>query len=92
MKNTKMYSGYRYPSQVISHAVWLYHRFTLSFRDIEELLAARRIVASYEAIRHGVVNNLFWLGRHSMKASYYRVFCDRVFVEWSRASCVQNLT
>jgi putative transposase len=40
MKNTKMYAGYRYSSQVISHAVWLYHRFTLSFRDVEELLAA----------------------------------------------------
>jgi putative transposase len=40
MKNTKMYAGYRYPPQVISHAVWLYHRFTLSFRDVEKLLAA----------------------------------------------------
>lgn len=40
MKNTKMYAGYRYPPHVISHAVWLYHRFTLSFRDVEELLAA----------------------------------------------------
>jgi putative transposase len=40
---------------------------------------------------HGVVNNLFWLGRHSMKACHYRVFRDRAFVEWVRASCVQNL-
>jgi putative transposase len=52
MKNTKTYSGYRYPSQVISHAVWLYHRFTLSFRDIEEILAARGITVSYETIRN----------------------------------------
>jgi putative transposase len=52
MKKTKMYPGYRYPSQVISHAVWLYHRFTLSFRDIEELLAARGITDSYETIRN----------------------------------------
>ena len=51
MKNTKMYSGYRYPSQIISHTVWLYFRFTLSFRDIEELLAARNIIVSYETIR-----------------------------------------
>ncbi len=50
MKNT-LYSGYRYPSQIISHAVWLYFRFTLSFRDIEELLAARGIAVSYETIR-----------------------------------------
>jgi len=51
MNNNKMYSGYRYPSQVISHTVWLYFRFTLSFRDIEELLAARSITVSYETIR-----------------------------------------
>ncbi len=51
MKNSNIYAGYRYPAQIISHAVWLYHRFTLRFRDIEELLAARGIVASYETIR-----------------------------------------
>jgi putative transposase len=51
MKNTKMYAGYRYPAQIISHAVWLYHRFTLSFRDVEELLAARGISVSYETVR-----------------------------------------
>jgi putative transposase len=51
MKNTNIYAGYRHPSQIISHAVWLYHRFTLSFRDIEELLAARGITVSYETIR-----------------------------------------
>jgi len=43
MKNSNIYAGYRYPAQIISHAVWLYHRFTLSFRDIEELLAARQV-------------------------------------------------
>jgi len=36
---------------VISHTVWLYHRFSLSFREVEELLAARGIVVSYESIR-----------------------------------------
>ena len=45
------YSGHRYPAEIISHAVWLYFRFTLSFRDIEELLAARGIVVTYEAVR-----------------------------------------
>jgi putative transposase len=158
MKNTNIYAGYRYPSQITSHAVWLYHRFTLSFRDIEELLAASRFfrkllkgqqaapikivtdkLESYSAAKkelipslehstqqnennrcelshqpgrqqerqmrkfksqgqaqrflscHGVVNNLFRLGRHSMKASHYRIFRDRAFVEWGRASCVQYL-
>jgi putative transposase len=234
MKNTNIYAGYRYPPQIISHAVWLYHRFTLSLCDIEELLAARGITVSYGTVRnwcdkfgqrycsqirksrgqlgdtwyldevfikingvlhylwravdeggdeidilvqkrknkyaaklffkkllkgqqaapikivtdklrsysaakkelmpcvehstqhyennrcelshqpgrqqerqmrkfksqgqaqrflscHGVVNNLFRLGRHSMKGSHYRIFHDRAFVEWGRASCVQNL-
>ncbi len=45
------YAGYRYPVVIISHAVWLYFRFALSFRDIEELLAARGIVLTYETIR-----------------------------------------
>jgi putative transposase len=46
----KTYKRYRYPSQIISHAVWLYHRFTLSFRDIEDILAARGVIVSYETI------------------------------------------
>ena len=45
------YHGYRFPSEVISHAVWLYHRFCLSFRDAEDLLAQRGITVSYETIR-----------------------------------------
>jgi putative transposase len=234
MQNTNIYAGYRYPSQIISHAVWLYHRFTLSLCDIEKLLAAWGITVSYETVRnwcdkfgqrycsqirknggqlcdtcflyevfiningvlhylwravdqdgdeidilvqkrkdkkaasrffrkllksqqavpikivthklrnysatkielipgvehstkqyennrcelshqpgwqqerqmrkcksqgqaqrflscHGVINNLFRLGRHLMKASNYRVFRDRAFVEWGRASYVQTL-
>ena len=50
-KNTTSYAGHRYPVEIISHAVWLYFRFTLSFRDIEELLASRGVIVSYEAIR-----------------------------------------
>jgi putative transposase len=45
------YKGHRFPLEIISHAVWLYHRFTLSLRDVEELLAERGITVSYEAIR-----------------------------------------
>ena len=45
------YSGYRFPSQIISYAVWAYHRFCLSFRDVEDLLAERGIIVSYETIR-----------------------------------------
>ena len=45
------YHGYRFPSEIISHAVWLYHRFALSFRDVEDLLAQRSITVTYETIR-----------------------------------------
>ena len=45
------YHGYRFPSEIISHAIWLYHRFCLSFRDVEDLLAERGIQVSYETIR-----------------------------------------
>ncbi len=43
--------GHRFPPAIISHAVWLYHRFSLSFRDVEDLFAERGITVSYEAIR-----------------------------------------
>ena len=49
--HTPSYYGYRYPPEIISHAVWLYHRFCLSFRDVEDLLAERGIPVSYETIR-----------------------------------------
>ena len=45
------YAGYRFPAEVISHAVWLYFRFPLSPRDVDEILAARGIVASHETVR-----------------------------------------
>src|SRR5712691_8266471 len=45
------FRGYRFPSEIITHAVWLYNRFSLSHRDVEELLAGRGIQVSYEAIR-----------------------------------------
>ena len=45
------YHGYRFPSEIISHAVWLYHRFAVSFRDVEDLLAQRSITVTYETIR-----------------------------------------
>jgi len=51
MSNTPSYHGYRFPPAIISHAVWLYHRFCLSFRDVEDLLAERGIIVSYETIR-----------------------------------------
>ncbi len=49
--HTPSYHGYRFPPEIISHAIWLYHRFCLSFRDVEDLLAERGIIDSYESIR-----------------------------------------
>ena len=46
-----LYRGHRFPPEIISHTVWLYHRFTLSLRDVEDLLAERGISVTYEAIR-----------------------------------------
>jgi len=43
--------GFRFPAEVIEHAVWLYHPFSLSLRDVETILAARGVVVSYESIR-----------------------------------------
>ena len=45
------YHGYRFPPEIISYAVWLYYRFGLSFRDVEDLLAQRRVTVTYETIR-----------------------------------------
>src|SRR3954463_480212 len=45
------YARHQFPPEVIRHAVWLYFRFTLSFRDVEELLAQRGIDVSYETVR-----------------------------------------
>lgn len=45
------YRGYRFPPEIISHAVWLYHRFGLIFRDVEDLLAERGVTVTYETVR-----------------------------------------
>jgi putative transposase len=45
------FRGYRFPPEIITHAVWPYHRFCLSHRDVEELLAERGVQVSYEHIR-----------------------------------------
>ncbi len=45
------YKGFRYPGDIISHCVWLYHRFPLSFREVEEMMLQRGIVVSHETVR-----------------------------------------
>src|SRR4030095_3257450 len=45
------YKNHRFPGEIISHGVWLYYRFSLSYRDVEEMMFARGIVVTHEAIR-----------------------------------------
>jgi putative transposase len=45
------YKGFRFPAEIISHCVWLYYRFSLSFRDVEEMMLQRGIVVSHETVR-----------------------------------------
>src|SRR5438067_11306931 len=49
------YRRHRFPPEIIQHAVWLYLRFTLSYRDVEELLAERGLDISYETVRRWVL-------------------------------------
>ncbi len=79
-----MYKRHRFPQEIIQYAVWLYHRFSLSHRDIEDLLAERGITVSYESIR-------LWCNKFGLK--YVRrlkkkhqgygdtFFIDEVFVK-----------
>jgi transposase-like protein len=62
------YARHQFPQEIIRHAIWLYLRFTLSYRDVEELLAERGLNVSYETIRRwvlkfgpGIARNLRWL-------------------------------
>jgi putative transposase len=46
-----LYHRHRFPAEIISHCVWLYFRFPLSFRDVEEMLAMRGVSLGYETVR-----------------------------------------
>ena len=49
--DTARYQNHRFPSEIISHGVWLSYRFTLSYRDVQELLSERGIDVTHEDIR-----------------------------------------
>jgi transposase-like protein len=49
------YRRHRFPASIIQHAIWLYLRFTLSYRDVEDLLAERGLDISYETVRRWVL-------------------------------------
>lgn len=73
---TPLYRGHRYPPEIIAHAVWLYHRFSLSLRDVEDLLAERGVVVTYESIRQ-------WCNRFGPKyAGKLKKRCGRLGDAW----------
>jgi putative transposase len=49
--DTERYKNHRFPGEIISHGGWLYYRFPLSYRDVQELLFERGITVSHEAVR-----------------------------------------
>jgi putative transposase len=49
---TSLYKRHRFPAEIISHGVWLYFRFCLSYRDVEQLMAERGVILTYEAVRY----------------------------------------
>src|SRR3954451_2876159 len=77
------YSGYQFPPEIIRHAVWMYLRFTLSFRDVEELLAERGITVAYETVRRWVVTFIPAIARRlraRRPRPHARWHLDEVFV------------
>jgi hypothetical protein len=76
------YKNHRFPAEIISHAVWLYFRFCLSYRDVEELLFARGVLVTYAAIRNSPRQNCRyicgWLSRPYPRANLLPLAAHRV--------------
>jgi len=68
------YRRHRFPPDIIQHAVRLYYRFTLSYRDVEDLLAERGIDVSYETVRRWAAK----FGQHPLKSSYPHILTSTI--------------
>ena len=73
------YKHHRFPAEIISHGAWLYYRFCLSYRDVEELLFARGVIVTYEAIRQWC-RKFGQVYAHSLRRRHSR-FGDRWHLE-----------
>ena len=73
------YKRHRFPPDIISYAVWLYHRFNLSHRDIEDILAERGIIVSRESIRLGCIKFVALYAR-TLKRSH-RAYGDTFYID-----------
>jgi hypothetical protein len=83
-KVPSIYKRHRFPPEIISYAVWLYHRFNLSHRDIEDMLSERGITVSYEAIRLWCTKfDPKYAGRLKRKHQGYgnTLYIDEIFVK-----------
>ena len=83
-KRSSLYKRHRFPPEIIQHVVWLYHRFNLSSRDIEDLMAERGIRISYETIRLWCIKfGSKYVNRFRRRHQGYgdTFFIDEVFVK-----------
>ena len=87
---TISYARHRFPPDVIRHAVWLYLRFTLSYRDVEELLAERGLDVSYETIRRWVLKFGPQFARN-LRASRPRRAANGTSTRWSSQSAASTI-
>ena len=83
---TASYKGHRYPVEIINHCVWLYFRFPLSFREVEELMLVRGVVVSYETIRRWCAKFGQASRRHRLTADDYRTEMTRRFAVWNEVT------
>jgi putative transposase len=65
-----LYRCYRFPAEIISHTVWLYFRYNLSCRDVEEIMAVSGVFVTYEAFREGCLK----FGREPIRMTSSRSF------------------
>jgi putative transposase len=86
------YAHHRFPAEIISHGVWLYYRFCLSYRDVEELRFVRGIMVTYEAMRQWCLkcgqtyaNQL----RRRRPRPGDKWHMDEVFLRFCRKFCVE---
>jgi len=81
MKTSKIYQRHRYPASIISHCVWLYDCFTLSYRDIELIMMKKNISVTYESIRYWCIKFGKLYSKRIKKTKHYgeHVYMDEVF-------------
>ena len=94
------YSRHRFPASIIQQSIWLYFRFSLSYRDVEDLLAERGIDVSYETVRRWALKfgsayartlrtsiyNTFYVQRHLISRKTLRQFRGEAMSEWQIAT------